>query len=431
MSWSEPMARHMDVIEKKQSFESFCPAGANTCAKQIISNIDGAIIHILDDVIAGTLELDIAYIHLNVLVYYATQKIDELHPNYSDTTFIGYYKSLFHFLIYGCCLGSAYKDYVVLRPNGQSNAALRYCIDTFIPQMNKSNMRYKYHNTNSNAIIAGITHYLSQLTAHDNIAIEYSIAQYIAEFAAFRFEEFFRKMVAHCAVWALSTSRRKLVSFWHSYHFGRGYVSFIMPSLLTSPQFISIRDANLEYFANEIVFSEGYGVDLRSRIASKSLMLETHVTIKPWTDAETFVDLFERYATNEDALDVTFIYGGNQNDGAIDYRLFEQNLDLLLMHFISSQPRVIHHLFYQTINSLMYFIGDSMKERGKENEQFVNKLIFYIQTYFLPKIDTDQFIKTPKYCHALDALMRTLFDSHTSMMCDEAHEPPRKRVKYG
>eukprot|EP01083_Nonionella_stella_P086226 239413_1 len=111
-------------------------------------------------------------------------------------------------------------------------------------------------------------------------------------------------------------------------------------------------------------------------------------------------------------------------------RILISYLCILLTH-LSSQPNGIHHLFYQTINSLMYFIGDSMKERGKENEQFVNKLIFYIQTYFLPKIDTDQFIKTPKYCHALDALMRTLFDSHTSMMCDEAHEPPRKRVKYG
>eukprot|EP01083_Nonionella_stella_P185007 673450_1 len=73
------------------------------------------------------------------------------------------YKFFFYFLIFGCCLGNEYAKYIALTANDedyQSNEALRYLIDTFIPNLNQSNMKYKYCNLQRTAIVNALkTHH--------------------------------------------------------------------------------------------------------------------------------------------------------------------------------------------------------------------------------------------------------------------------------
>eukprot|EP01083_Nonionella_stella_P089883 251009_1 len=421
------MAAHNAWIAKdfkaRCPFESFYPQYGQATAQCIINNIDEAIIDLLENAIHHTnmMPLDVAFIRINCLVQYVTSYINHTFPDLSDDLCTGYYKFLFHFLIHGCCLGNQYTKHIALDPNDkhyQRNKVLRHCMDHIVPHINRSNIQYKYNHSHQNTIIHCVSRYLYHNVQTVTNNIEYNVSQLVADFTAYHFEEFFCAIIEFCHDWM---------------------------ELLMSPQFVSLQDDDLNYFANQTLFIQS--VDL-SPVLFRPKMIRTvyqNMTIKPWMDALAFVEFFEtldrRYNPSHDSqyiahlfekcIDNTqcdvlppalsvFFNGNNEQivNYAMDTRSIQRiydNIDFFFTAFVDEyciqRKRVLIHLFRQIINCLVYFYSNKFitKQCVGLKSKIIDKLYDYMMVKLVKNIGYDEFMEMAKTdsWQILDALHKT------------------------
>eukprot|EP01083_Nonionella_stella_P012739 36023_1 len=148
--YSLQFTHHLNKFRGNHTFESFCVEKDGLSAETISNRITKAIIDKLDSIIQMQVSLDVALSEIHALFCYATRDLYQLFPDFVVATSMGYHKFFFHFLMFGCLLGKLDRKHMALDRHKmndndyRSNDALRYCIDTFLANIGKSNMNYKY-----------------------------------------------------------------------------------------------------------------------------------------------------------------------------------------------------------------------------------------------------------------------------------------------
>eukprot|EP01083_Nonionella_stella_P102963 293581_1 len=470
--------QHQNKFREKHPFESFCNE-QNALSGEIVSKrINKAIIGKLHDIILNQVPLDVGLIEIHALFCYATRDLHQLFPDRefvekTSLPSIAYHKFFYHFLIFGCFLGKQYVKYITLNRHKmedndyRSNEALRYCIDTFLPNISKSNMKYKYCDSRRMAI---------SNTLAINYGLNDDIIHSITEFTAFHFEEFLIDVLYVKQLWNFSTEmlRTQIGRFLVEYCDLPVYTGslFILPCCLLSTCFISSNSKNdatldnLQYFANVIQF-ELIG---RSHIATGKPLSSyvqliygvPHLAIKPWTDATAFIELFEmlqtKYPTKCSIVDLfekcidlessrlplSILYNGQQNEvrriQEKDMQLMHQNIDVLFDDFVikycTTKAMVMENILYQIINSLIYFLQwNDSNDTNALKEALINKLTHVAITYMVPHIDCNEFIKTSKYKQSLENLKQltsfetNLFDAKSEETSSDERSKKRTPIK--
>eukprot|EP01083_Nonionella_stella_P294940 1002407_1 len=457
---------HQKEFRSNHSFESFCRHKDKSSVKSIVNRIDEAIINRLQDITQKQVELDVAFIEIYALFCYTTRNLHAIFPDFVNRTFIGYHKFFSYFIIFGCCLGNEYAKYIALRVNDedyQSNKVLRYCIDTFIPNLTKSNMKYKYCNLQTIAIVNALKM---------NHGLHDDIIYLVTQFTAFPFEEFIIKLVAlNQPLWDLSQDFicRQLSAFCKEYCPKHMYTNtlFILPNLLLTPRFMRPYKTNDDLWDNTHYFANALQFELTALNPVESLpsliqqMYEVpHLTIKPWTCITAFIELFEMLQIKygkltdlfEQCIDIeshtkrplSVFYNGHeyqQNRGeTVGYKemesiyksigsLFEE----LLIKYVISNIKIMNNLFYQMINSLIYFLqlnvtNDNDKDLLKW--KLIRKLICLMKRTVVPYIDYDEFMNTLKYKQSLESLTQIeSFETNLFDGKDEETDTEKKSQK--
>eukprot|EP01083_Nonionella_stella_P097295 273468_1 len=461
--------QHQNKFREKHPFESFCNE-QNALSGEIVSKrINKAIIGKLHDIILNQVPLDVGLIEIHALFCYATRDLHQLFPDFATQTSMGYHKLFFHFLIFGCFLGRQYAKYIALNQykmddnDYKTNEALRYCIDTFIPNLSKSNMRYKYTNSRNTEIMK---------TLAINYDLNEDIIHLITEFTAFHFEEFFIDILHVQPLWDISNSmvRLQLRRFIVDYC-GMGPCTttlFILPKCLLTSRFISPNSENLIYFANVIQFELIGQCHMVSGVSLPHLIQEIYevpyLTITPWTDVSAFIDLFElldsRYLKacsivdlfekcidiESDNVPLSIVYNGHlrrQNHfrriQEKHMQLMHQNIDVLfddfLIKYCVTKASVMQNVFYQIINSLIYFLQwNGSNDTNALKETLINKLTRVAKMCIVPHINYNEFIKISKYKQSLENLKQltsfetNLFDGKSEETSLSSDEQSKKRT---
>eukprot|EP01083_Nonionella_stella_P034851 95285_1 len=296
------------TFEQNHPFESFASNETeNEVSRETITRrINHHIIQVLNAIIEDDLALDVAFIKINLLVYYATCTINTVIPGASDEIFIEYYHFLFYFMMFGCCLGTKFKESMIV-PH-QNNDLLRCFIDKYKSNNWPRRIKYAYCASQREAIIDSIC------GAPWPHACHYDIALLIADFTSFEFEEFFNVATSYCFNMVSAQindaesqcTKKQMAAFWYtSFGFSEGSALFIMPKLLLCPSFIDINcSVDLTYFANEMLFKCIWWTPHTKHYKWIRNIFANHVTIQPWHDAKFFIELFEEYKRKygEDAM---------------------------------------------------------------------------------------------------------------------------------
>eukprot|EP01083_Nonionella_stella_P014429 40541_1 len=451
---------HQKEFRSNRPFASFFPPKEHFSAQGIANRINKAIINTLQDITQKQVELDVAFSEIYELFCYVTRNLHSIFPEFVDKTFIGYHKFFFYFLIFGCCLGNEYAKYIALTANDedyQSNEALRYLIDTFIPNLNQSNMKYKYCNLQRTATVNALK------THHD---LHGDILHLITEFTVFPFEEFLIKVLAlNTPLWDSKVEfiLHQLSLFCRTYSPKHTATLFIFPEFLLTPSFMrpcaeTENDRlwnNIQYFADVLQFklismsyTRGFAHTI-PRLIQKMYEVP-HLTSKPWTDPIAFIELFEMLPSecrledlfakcvdiecSEQPLSV-FYNGHNyqQNRGeTIEHKEMESiyhSMDSLfeefLMKYFISNIRIMNNMFYQIVNSLSYFLQLNVNNHNALKLKLIRKLVHVTKRTVVPYIDYSEFMNTPKYKQSLDNLTQietfdtNLFDGNKKRTMDQ------------
>eukprot|EP01084_Bolivina_argentea_P233251 392902_1 len=203
-----------------------------------VHNINNAIKSILESVIEDYLHLDIAFVQIYQLIIFATNNIND------SFQFISYYKFLVHFLIFGCCLNSKYRKFMVLNENDKHyrySQLLRYCVHQFIPNVTPKHIKYAQCNKYRNSINNSLLKYVNNMNAN--------VATLIADFVQFRCDEFFVTLSVFFKSWQATREKggnkifnTNFIELWSFYGFDPTAVNHdaFLPKLLFSKQFIMI-----------------------------------------------------------------------------------------------------------------------------------------------------------------------------------------------
>eukprot|EP01083_Nonionella_stella_P069421 185065_1 len=279
-----------------ESFESIIPNGidASQALETILNAIDTRIIRILNGVIANELYFDIAFIHIHVLLYYATQKVNEVILSGANDVLMGYYHFLFYFLIFGCCLGTKYTKYMMLPTEhpfpSNRHRVFRYFVEKWSNHEWPWQIHYKYCGGQRQAIIDNIHHR--------------DIALLVADYTSFEFEHFLHHIINYCinggafSFHNTECGAKQIDAYWNSWCFPRvnGSSTYIIQKLLLCPSFISEDCTHLVYFANEMLFKSVWRKPRSTHCRQIRNLYCNHMTIKPWNDAAFFMELLEGYS---------------------------------------------------------------------------------------------------------------------------------------
>eukprot|EP01083_Nonionella_stella_P069365 184916_1 len=425
-------------------FTSFYADKDQRSGEHISNSINQIIISKLRDIIQNQVALDVALIDIYALFCYATRDLHALFPDFVQRTFIGYYKFLFHFILFGCCLGPKYVKYIALCRmkdyDYSNNEVLRYCIDAFVPNMTELNMKYKYCNSRRMQII-------NSLRMNPNYRLHDDIIRLIADFTAFPFAQFLVEVAALTPLWDVSNPviDRQLYDFGYSYDTQHTINPLILTKLLLNSDFMVCpsNDVDITYFANAIQFEiiSQLHNDIEYHACYITQLYEIqHLTITPWTDAKAFIELFELLhvkhghcimnlfdkcidiGPRRDNIDewkppLSIIYNGQMNRceriGKREMELIYTNIDILVEEFLIpyclSSARIMNNVMFQINNALIYLWGTridgSCSHLHGLTQMLINKLESVMGTHILEHTDGSQFIRTVKYKQSLANMM--------------------------
>eukprot|EP01084_Bolivina_argentea_P001244 2293_1 len=238
--------------------------------KEIINHINTEIKSILDSVIDDYLDLDIAFVEIHKLIMFAVDKIND---NNDSFHFISYHKFLIHFIIFGCCLSSNYRKYMVLNRNKdkhyRKSQLLRYCIDEFLPKVTTKHIKYAQCNTYSNSIKDSLLQNVDDMNAN--------VATLITDFVQFKFDEFFQTLSIFFKTWQTThgnkTFNTNFSELWSFYGFSPTQIHYdaFLPRLLYSKQFISMnRNDNYKLYDDLEFFGDGILLSINGKHSLKS-----------------------------------------------------------------------------------------------------------------------------------------------------------------
>eukprot|EP01083_Nonionella_stella_P021801 60371_1 len=249
------------------------------------------IMRILDAIVDNGLSLDVAFTQINALITPVALR-SHFH---SSRLSLQYHEFLFHFLLFGCCLGTKYTKPIHWQQlSSANNMLLSYFIAKFKSNW-PSHIQYSYCGSRREAIITTITSNFK----YDH----YGIAVLVADFTSFEFEDFLYVITN----W---TSQRQLKQFcntdsgtiprihryWNHMGFKAGSYVFTIPKLLlNSLAFCMEMDSNLKYFANQMLFRTIYWEQPVDHYKMIRNLFACHITIHPWDDPVFLIECFEEY----------------------------------------------------------------------------------------------------------------------------------------
>eukprot|EP01083_Nonionella_stella_P173679 599807_1 len=143
----------------------------------ILNTINDKIVQIIDAIADGSLGFDVAFTQISASVTYATLLLSNLDPQ----QIVNYHEFLFHFLIFGCCLGTKYTNLICSPSN---NTLLKYFLTT-----SKSNWPSRITYTHCGSQRESIINHLTRCLSTDQYDRR-DVAILIADYTAFEFEEF-------------------------------------------------------------------------------------------------------------------------------------------------------------------------------------------------------------------------------------------------
>eukprot|EP01083_Nonionella_stella_P114510 338663_1 len=272
-------------FQQQCTFQSLVPQNSSPTSPGVLKNIDKQIIAVLNEVMQNNLPFDVAFIRINVLIYYATVTI----PSAIQNIFIDYYTFLFYFVISTCMRYTSDLLWFAESEHCECRALFEYLIHVFLPNVNKRSIQYKHCDTTRDAIIQSL---MSHGFAMD-------IAVLIADFTQLECQEFLVTMACFCEHWQCDPSHagKQWLDYCHFNDLDQGESAFIIPKLLIlSLNKININDTKLNdlmFFANQMLIRSVSLFEPKYRIEMLSNLFGNHVSIKAWQDADGFLDLLE------------------------------------------------------------------------------------------------------------------------------------------
>eukprot|EP01083_Nonionella_stella_P209064 758158_1 len=419
-----------------------CSAKTELC----MDEIDSRIINILNQFTKANISTVTALREMTFLIFAATFIINETSPDVEERIILNYHHLLYHFAIYSCCLGKEYTQFMVLPQHYdryEDNKPLKHWFDIILQTMirdkpNTNQYKHELDNTR-NTIIIEVAKCLD-LRSMD-------IAHLIADFTDFKFANgfFFATEWIGLASATHQDTKGYPDSFSELYKLGIQDMMFV-PKLLMSSRFISIKDSNFEYFANQVILSAG--VKYSDPTATKDLSvaiskifrdeLSTHC--QPWMDWVFLAELFEQWLpkflntsdintatlfaqciddTNDLWVDwvpglqtpLSVFYNGNNEtcfDAHLEYKTVKKiydNIDGLFSGFINKycigNENTIRQLSKQMVNSIRYFERMQIKcIRQKKQLMLLNALLKRLQAYHYFMVQSIKPISEPPYKRA-------------------------------
>eukprot|EP01083_Nonionella_stella_P129998 394498_1 len=256
----------------------------------ILNTINDKIVQIIDAIADGSLGFDVAFTQISASVTYATLLLSNLDPQ----QIVNYHEFLFHFLIFGCCLGTKYTNLICSPSN---NTLLKYFLTT-----SKSNWPSRITYTHCGSQRESIINHLTRCLSTDQYDGR-DVAILIADYTAFEFEEFLyvitnwtsrsglKVLPERCAI-------TRIKHYWSHVGCRAGYYVFIIPILLLTYSLVFHKDtvdSDLRYFANQLLFRTIYWIDRSNHHNAIRSLFARYIRIQPWNDAMFFIECFEGY----------------------------------------------------------------------------------------------------------------------------------------